>query len=144
VADLNLDMYVMVKPLREVVAFGSEHSTLGAAVQQAAGRLGIRVVPDPAPEEVVFVRSDQYSFVRAGVPSLFVVGAPGPQGAEATRQWRRTTYHSPQDDLSQPLDLESLARFTRLHYVLAHLVANQPSRPRWTQGDFFGHLYGKR
>ena len=144
VADLNLDMYVMVRPLREVVAFGSEHSTLGAAVQQAAARLGIRVVPDPAPEEVVFVRSDQYSFVRAGVPSLFVVGAPGPQGAEATRQWRRTIYHSPQDDLSQPLDLESLARFTRLHYVLTHLVANQPSRPRWTQGDFFGDLYGKR
>ena len=61
VADINLDMFLMLHPARELVAIGAEHSSLGAVAQHAAGELGIRLAPDPDPEEVVFVRSDQFS-----------------------------------------------------------------------------------
>lgn len=144
VTDLNMDMYVMVGTLREVVAHGAEHSTLAATVRQAAATLGLEVVSDPTPEEVVFVRSDQYSFVRHGVPSLFVTGRGGPSSQAALDDWRHRIYHTPQDDLDQRMDYESLARFARLHLLMAHRVANQPSRPRWNQGDFFGERYGQR
>jgi len=134
----------MTGSLHDVVANGAEHSTLSSAVNLAASRLGLRVVPDPTPEQVVFVRSDQYSFVRHGVPSVFIVGFPAEADRPARAEWLLHRYHSPQDDLSQPLDFESLARFARLHYLVAWVVANQPTPPQWNPGDFFGARYGKR
>ncbi len=142
VADLNMDMYVMVGKLTDLVGYGAEHSSLGEVASRAARRLGLELVPDPQPEEVIFVRSDQYSFVRIGVPSLFLVGGSGPEGRAARRAWLRTTYHSPQDDLKQPLDLESLAQFARANYLVGHIVANETARPAWKKGDFFGDRFG--
>ena len=144
VADLNLDMYVMIGKLKEVVAYGAEHSTLHRPVQQAATRLGLRVIQDPNPEEVIFVRSDQYSFVRSGVPSLFLVGRSGSEDDDARRTWRRTTYHSPQDDLSQPMDFETLAQFARVNWLVGWIVAQQSARPAWNPDDFFGERFGTR
>jgi hypothetical protein len=144
VANLNLDMYVMVGKLQRLVAYGGEHSSLGEVAQRAARRLGLSVIPDPSPEEVIFVRSDQYSFVREGVPSLFLVGRPGVAEGSAFGDWLRTNYHSPQDDLSQPLDLESLAEFARVHWLAGHIVANQSARPTWKPKDFFGDTFGKK
>ena len=144
IADLNLDMYVMIGRLRQLVAYGAEHSTLQRTAEQAAARLGLKVVPDPSPEEVIFVRSDQYSFVRRGIPSLFIVGRGGPEFEERMKFWRTRIYHSPQDDLSQPMDFESLAQFTRVNWLVAWMVAQQSARPAWNAGDFFGERFGNR
>src|SRR4029453_6380361 len=88
VADGNLDMFVMPHPLRDLIGYGAEHSSLGGIAAKAVERLGLRLSPDPQPEEVIFVRSDQYSFVRRGVPAIFLVhgqdsGSPERSGAEA-------------------------------------------------------------
>jgi hypothetical protein len=144
VANLNMDMYVMVGPLREIIAYGAEHSTLADEAKQATARLGLALVPDPQPEETIFVRSDQYSFVRHGVPSLFLVGSAGAEAAERLKSWRREIYHTPQDDMSQPMDFESLARFARVNYLTGYLVANRTRRPAWNPGDFFGQTFGPR
>ena len=138
VADLNMDMYVMIGPLREIIAYGAEHSSLAEESRTAVARLGLKLIPDPSPEENIFVRSDQYSFVRHGVPSVFLVGHSGGEADERLKAWRREIYHSPQDDLSQPMDFESLAKFARVNYLVGYLVANRTRRPRWNRGDFFG------
>ncbi|HYM81017.1 MAG TPA: M28 family metallopeptidase [Candidatus Limnocylindria bacterium] len=147
-ANLNLDMFLMLFPMRDVIAFGAEHSTLGTAVAKAAARLAIPVSRDPVPEEVIFVRSDQYSFVRRGVPAVFLVGGresaePSLDGEQISKRWMQTTYHMPQDDLSQALDFESCARFARLNYLVGYLVANQEARPQWLPGDFFGEIFAQ-
>ena len=143
VANVNMDMYVMAGRLRELIAYGAEHSTLANPVARAAMRLGLKVVPDPSPDEVVFVRSDQYAFVRAGVPALFIVGHPGPEGADRMRNWRIHTYHTPQDDMRQAMDFESLAQFARANWLVGWIVANQTPRPSWNPGDFFGERFGR-
>jgi hypothetical protein len=147
VADINLDMLLMLFPLRDVVAIGAEHSSLADPVRRAAAVVGFEVSPDPTPDEVVFVRSDQYAFVRRGVPSVFVVGGqrsrdPSRQGAEICERWRHTVYHTPQDDLSQSFDYGSAQRFARLNYLVGHQVANRSERPTWNAGDFFGATFG--
>ena len=96
----------------------------------------------------MFVRSDQFSFVRQGVPSVYPVlagaqrVAPG-DSLSPMQRWRRTIYHSPQDDASQPMDLESGARFLRMQFLLTLEVANAPARPSWNRGDFFGETFAK-
>ena len=72
VADINIDEIFMFAPTRDVVPIGGEHSTLGDAVAHAAAKMNVEVSPDPQPEEVVFVRSDQYPFVKRGVPAVYI------------------------------------------------------------------------
>jgi hypothetical protein len=148
VADVNLDELLMLYPPRDVVAYGAEHSSLGRVVQRAAAMTGLTLAPDPWPEQGLFVRSDQYSFVRRGVPSVFLVSGftsadSKRDGAALTREWFRSVYHSPKDDASQPMDLEAGARLVRANVAIAWLLANDEPRPTWNRGDFFGQTFGQ-
>ena len=65
---------VLLAPTKDVVPIGVEHSSLQASLDAAAKDVGVALSPDPFPEETVFVRSDQYAFVRAGVPAVYLMG----------------------------------------------------------------------
>lgn len=147
VANVNLDGALMLHPLHDVVAFGAEHSSLAAVAEQAAHQLGLELSADPMPEQVLFVRSDQYSFVQRGVPAVFIVegfksGDPEREGRALLMQWMETRYHKPQDDLSHALDFEAGAQFARVNFLIGYQVANQTPRPQWNAGDFFGEKFG--
>jgi Zn-dependent M28 family amino/carboxypeptidase len=146
VGNLNLDEVLMLRPLTHIVAFGAEHSSLGPLVERAAALESLAVVPDPVPEEVVFVRSDQFSFVRQGVPGIFPVSAAdgSSEGFREILRWDQDRYHSPGDDMSQVFDWEGGARFTRMMFLAGWLVADAPQAPRWNDGDFFGKRFGPR
>jgi hypothetical protein len=147
VANLNLDGLAILYPLRQLVPMGAEHSTLDATVERAANQMGIELTPDTFPEEVFFVRSDQYSFVRRGVHSLFLfMGVQSDSGVDAAarfREWGRTRYHTPQDDLGQPMDLNAGARHAQLAFLTGLEIANAEERPAWKPGDFFGRTFGR-
>jgi Zn-dependent M28 family amino/carboxypeptidase len=105
------------------------------------------VSPDPFPEEGFFVRSDQFSFVKKGIPAIFVdVGVkstqPGVDGLALLKQWLLTVYHSPKDDLTQAVQYETSARFAHFVFRLGHAIAMNPERPRWNDSDFFGTKFG--
>jgi hypothetical protein len=144
VANVNIDGLGILYPLRTLVPMGAEHSTLGSAVERAAKRLDITLTPDPFPQEVFFVRSDQYSFVRRGIPALFpFMGMRSDSGVDAAgrfKEWLATRYHTPQDDLGQPMDLEAGARQAQLGFLLGLEIANADERPQWKEGDFFQRI----
>lgn len=145
VADVNMDMFTMLYPVADVVPLGGEHSDLGALAARAARATGFDVSVDPLPEEVRFIRSDQYSFVKAGIPAIHIKAGnhssdPSVDGTKVTREWLRTMYHTPHDDLSQHFDFPSGARYADLNERLVESIANGP-RPRWKRGDFFGRLF---
>ncbi len=149
VADVNLDMPLLMFPMSSVVAWGAENSTLGAVVEKATRRLGLEVSPDPIPEENIFVRSDQYSFVKQGVPAVYL--APGFKSADPkvdaqaiVQTFLRTHYHQPSDDLSLPMDMPSAGRFLRLNQDVVLAIANDPTPPAWLPGNFFGTTFAKR
>jgi Zn-dependent M28 family amino/carboxypeptidase len=147
VANINMDMPVALTDLAEFVAYGAEHSSLGADAARAVRAEGRKLVPDPNPEEVIFVRSDQYSFVRAGIPALYIDNAfksvdPAVDGAALVRDFLRTRYHQPSDDLSQPIHYATLARLARINVRIARAVGNARERPTWNRGDFFGRTFG--
>jgi len=148
VAAINFDNPVFLFPLADVVAFGSEHSTLGAAAEAAARAEGVKLTPDPLPDEVRFIRSDQYSFVRQGVPALFLTpgtasGDPAVDGTARVMEFRRAHYHKPSDDLSRPVDWNAAATFTRLSARVGAEVADAEEPPRWQPGNFFGERFGR-
>lgn len=131
--------------MREIVAYGAEHSSLAGNVSRAAKQLGLRVAPDPVPEEVVFIRSDQFPFVRKGIPAVFPDGGGGTSAShEDDMRWLKERYHMPGDDLSQKLDYEAGAKFARFALLLTHDIANVQAPPRWNQGDFFAETFGTK
>ncbi len=146
VGDVNLDMVLMLRPVTKAVAIGAEHSSFGPVMEKAAALAGIELVPDPLPAEVVFVRSDQFSFVKQGIPAVFPVSANdgSPEGLSEVAHWRTDHYHSPNDDLSQNFDWPSGARFTSMAFWAAWMAADAPLAPRWNPGDFFGQRFGPR
>ena len=147
VANINTDEDLMLWPLRDIVAFGAEHSSLDAVVKKAAARLQLSESPDPNPEEVVFIRSDQYSFVKQGVPAIFPVPGfksddPKIKPAAIFKNWEETRYHQPQDDMDQPgLDFDAAAKYARFVFLCGWLITEDSQRPRWNKGDFFGEHY---
>ncbi|HOW73017.1 MAG TPA: M20/M25/M40 family metallo-hydrolase [Phycisphaerae bacterium] len=149
VADINFDGGPTLASAGDVVAFGAEHSSLRAEVQHAASQTGFAVSSDPFPEQGVFLRSDQFSFVKKGIPSIMIsLGVnsmqPGVDGLALWKRWLATVYHSPKDDLSQPISYESSARFARFAFQLGYGIAMETKRPRWNDNDFFGKKFEVR
>ena len=148
VADINMDtLDELLCATRDVVAIGAEHSSLGDNVARVAAKTARKISPDPMPEQMAFVRGDQYSFVRQGVPALFPFGGkdsldPRKDCIQIGEKWLVTVYHSPQDDMNQAFDFPAGARFVQLLFLIGDDVAEQPSRPSWNAGDFFGTTYG--
>ena len=148
VANVNLDMPLFLFPLADIIAFGSEHSSLEATVEAAINAEGFALTPDPMPEENIFIRSDQYSFVRKGVPATFLVPGytstdPDVDGEAVVKEFRKLHYHQPSDDLSRPVDWDSAVRFTRANARIGYAIANEDARPTWNEGDFFGEKFGR-
>jgi Zn-dependent M28 family amino/carboxypeptidase len=150
VADVNMDEDQMLWPLEDIIAFGAEHSSLDAVIRKAAERAHLAVSPDPMPEETVFIRSDQYSFVKQGVPAVFPVPGfkshdPNIHPESIFKKWELERYHEPGDDMEQPgLMFDEAARYGQFLFLCGDLIANDAHRPAWNKGDFFGERYGKK
>jgi Zn-dependent M28 family amino/carboxypeptidase len=139
VANLNTDMFMPLFPLKSIVAQGLEESDLAADLRAVAKATGIEALTDPEPERNAFTRSDQYSFIRSGIPALslkvgFIKDSPE---HEMVRKWRAERYHSPRDDLAQPVDKQAAVEFNRVYMRLLEAVANRPTRPAWNKDSFF-------
>lgn len=143
VANVNLDMPVILYEFTDVVAFGAERSSIGPIMQDALDAEGITLSPDPIPELGIFTRSDHYRFVEQGVPSIFLWPGFANGGEEKFWDFYKNSYHRPGDDTSQPILYDTLARFADVNFVIAKALANAPDKPDWNEGDFFGDLFGK-
>lgn len=141
---VDLDMPLLLYPFTDVIAFGADHSTIGASVAEAGRSMGIKVSPDPMPREAIFVRSDHYMFVKKGVPAVLLMTGHANGGKAKWDGFLGGVYHSVGDDLSQKIDWDAGARYALLNYRIARAMADAPARPMWLQGDYFGDAYDPR
>jgi hypothetical protein len=142
-ANVNLDGAMPFYDFADVIAFGAEQSQMGERLADAAGGLGLKVAPDPFPEEGIFTRSDQYSFVKRGVPSLFLyMGFNDLAGRNVGRAlWddlNARIVHRPGDDLTQKIDYDVAAKFADVFRRVIVETANAPGRPLWYEDSVFG------
>ena len=141
VADINLDMPVLLYTFEDMIAFGADRSSLGPIVTKAVNAIGIGLSPDPMPEQGFFTRSDHFNFVKKGIPSLFLWPGVKGAGAKPFEDFLSRCYHRPCDDLSQPILWDQGVRFVATNYAIARAVADAPQRPTWNKGDYFGTTY---
>lgn len=153
VANVNLDMPVLLYPFADMIAFGANHSTLGAVVDRATAKHGIKLSADPMPEQAIFTRSDHYTLVKKGVPSVFLMTGftskdPAQKGGEIWGKFFAKHYHKPSDDIAGltkdfgPIRYDAGALFADINYAIGEEIANSEQRPQWLKQSFFGNTFG--
>ena len=143
IADVNTDMPTVIAPLLSVVPLGAEHSSIMTNVKFAAGYLGLEVEKDPEPNENRFVRSDQYSFVKNGIPALHIKygtrsDVPGFNLTAFVQQWRAKYYHQAADDIDGIFNFAAAKTYVQLNFLISYSIAQSTERPQWNAGDLFG------
>lgn len=144
-ANLNLDGVgtEVYGPVKNMVGYGAEFSTLGAMLEEVSGILGIKVVPDPVPDEKIFTRSDHYSFVERGIPSLMLMGAPEGDIQDAIKrmkEWEKENYHQPGDTIKDDWAWEGAKTVADVMGIMGLRLANSDSMPSWIPNTRFGNL----
>ena len=142
VADLNTDMYLPIIPLTGVFVYGWNESDLGRDVLPVLKKHGLRNLEDPEPEQVRFIRSDQYSFIQRGIPSLaFKAGYTKDSPEDSTvSAWLTQRYHKPSDDLAQPVNFETAVKFDSMYFDVVKAVADRETRPQWYPRSVFAAI----
>ena len=139
VADVNVDMFLPIVPLKILKIEGLEESDLGSRAAAIAQSMGVKPIADPEPLRNAFIRSDQYSFIKKGVPAVkvdvgFELGTPE---QKIFKDWLTNRYHAPSDDVNQPVNLQTAAGYEEFTRRLLLETANTPARPQWKPDSFF-------
>lgn len=139
VADINTDMFLPLYPLKRLTVYGLDESDLGDDIRAVAAARGLAVQSDPEPARNSFIRSDQYSFIREGLPAValkdgYLKGTPE---EKLFKNWLTERYHAPSDDLNQPVDRQAAGDFDEFVAALLQRVANRDQRPQWKPTSFF-------
>jgi hypothetical protein len=144
-ADLNLDGIgsEVYGPVKTMVGYGAEHSSLGSMLEGLAKTMDISVIPDPMPDEKVFYRSDHYSFVERGVPSLMLLGAPAGDKEvwmKRIKDWEKTDYHQPGDVIQPNWAWDGAETVADVMGVLGWRISETEAMPTWLPTGRFGKL----
>jgi len=144
VADINVDMFLPIVPMKILKVEGIEESDLGSRAAAIAHSMGIKPIADPEPLRNAFIRSDQYSFIKKGVPAVkvdvgFELGSPD---QKIFKEWLTNRYHAPSDDVNQPVDLKTAALYEEFTRRLLVETADTAARPQWKAESFFRRYAG--
>ena len=140
VADIDVDDAYPISPLKDVIAIGADESALSDDARRAADALGIEVSPESHPEEHYFIRSDNYSFVKKGIPAAQLArGELGLSKEEKTalEAFWKGRYHQPQDEYEPNRDWRPFADYTRFSFLLGLSIAQRKDRPAWNPQSLF-------
>lgn len=140
VAVVNQDMPILTFDFQDVVAYGAERSNIYPVVEQAVARAGARLSPDPIPDEGIFTRSEQYSFVKRGVPGLSLKPGFANGGDTENKEFRSTHYHQVTDEFDL-VDIDALEKFANTMFEISRGIADMDDRPVWRDGDFFARVF---
>ncbi|GIW52875.1 MAG: hypothetical protein KatS3mg081_2230 [Gemmatimonadales bacterium] len=143
VAVLNLDIGNLWGATTDVVGVGSELSSLGETLAQAARVEGLSATGDPHPERGSFFGSDHLPFAQTGIPALLLrpgqnyAGKPGGWGREQHRIYYEERFHRPQDEPRAEYDYTGLVQQGRLLARLAWALAQSAGYPEWLPSSEF-------
>jgi hypothetical protein len=144
VAAINIDGVAAFEEFKDIIGIGAELSSLKNDLHKVAASQGLKVSSIPENyfyESESISRSDQFSFIKAGIPSILITEGVSykntsyEKGIMRLIQWSKNVYHSPFDDLNQPLNFMATLQHTKLIYEFVSRIANKEKPPHWIPGS---------
>jgi Zn-dependent M28 family amino/carboxypeptidase len=142
-ADLNIDEGNIFGRTRDSNLISLGKSSLDAVAGQVTRMQHRVLVGDQFPDRGKFYRSDQFSFAKIGVPSLYFedgtdfIGRPAGWGREQIEQWELKKYHQPGDKLDDSWNFDGMVEDAQRDLYAAWLIAQAQAMPAWKPGDEF-------
>src|SRR5213080_1083960 len=135
--DINLDSMNILGPTRDFVPLGAERSSLKAVVEAIARERGLRISPDPRPEQGSFYRSDHFPFAKVGVPSISLkegddyVGRPKGWGEKKFKEYNEAHYHQPSDEFRDDWNFQGMIQEADFALAIGRRVADMNAMPKF-------------
>ena len=142
-ADINLDSMNILGPTRDFVPLGAERSSLKTIVDAIARERGLRISPDPRPEQGSFYRSDHFPFAKVGVPSISLkegsdyIGHTKEWGEKKFKEYNEAHYHQPSDEFRDDWDFRGMIQEADFAMAIGRRVADAPAMPKFNPNDEF-------
>lgn len=146
IANINIDGVSAFDEVRSVVGLGSEYSELEDRLSTylSSKSMSLSVIPNEFFTESESInRSDQFSFLKAGIPSVLITeglnykNTSYTAGIKRMHEWNKYIYHSPFDDLDQPLNFDAVLQHAHIILDFTCLLADHPEAPQWKPGSPF-------
>jgi hypothetical protein len=144
-ACVNLDMVGGLFESKDYIAMGYDASNISEAVDFAGKCTGLVRDPDLTYENRYFQLSDHFSFVREGIPGIFVWGGFTPVGFDKKMEkiylkWEKKYLHKPQDDMNQDFSDAAFLNGLKLNFLTTWYLANELDEITWNPDS---HYYKK-
>jgi Zn-dependent M28 family amino/carboxypeptidase len=142
-ADINLDSMNILGPTRDFVPLGAERSTLKNIVADIARERGLKISPDPRPEQGSFYRSDHFPFAKVGVPSISLkegndyVGHTKEWGEQKFKEYNEAHYHQPSDEFRNDWNFQGMIQEADFALEIGRRVGDMLTLPRFNPNDEF-------
>ena len=143
VADINLEMTNVWGETEDVFAIGARHSDLDGVCREAAEKMGLRYIPERNGELGFFFRSDQLSFVKAGIPGVWLsqgIVSRGPDKGLVQRKfedYRKTKYHKVTDEIQPDWDLRGTLQIIRWAQAIISILGEREALPQFLPASSF-------
>jgi len=142
-ADINFEMTNVWGETEDVYAIGARESELDAVCRRAAGALGLRYTEERSREDGFFYRSDQVSFARVGIASVWLHEGVVARGADrqrvvrGTARYKKQRYHKVGDEPQPDWDLRGTAQIARWAEALVFELGKLDRPPRFLPTSAF-------
>lgn len=141
-AVVNIDGLSMFEKVNSFVGVGAEYSTLGNHLEFVLQNLGLKMdkIPIQFAQTESFARSDQIAFASAGIPSILISEGLDYQesdyetGLKRMIDWGTNIYHTPFDDLNQPMNFLAGEQHLQVLATYIYSLAEARSTPVWYPG----------
>lgn len=145
IANINIDGLSFIDEVNSFIAIGKEYSNLGNILEKILDKMNLKLVDLPSEyiQSISFLQSDQYSFAKAGIPSLLIIESTDYKnieqkiGIEKFYNYITNIYHSPKDDLNQDINFDAVTQHVKVILSLVYYLSTQNIKVEWFQDSPF-------
>ncbi len=146
VAKINIDMLAQTIETVDMAPLGYSHSNLSEGADYAAQKLNLKIDNNLEAEKAYIERSDQISFIRQGIPALFIAGGftaeePKKDAEKVFNKWMKKRYHSPFDDLDQPYSEIAFLNALKFNFLTVYYLSDRLKKIEWNTNSWLYEKY---
>jgi hypothetical protein len=142
IANVNIDGIALFDRFKSIIGIGSEYSDLNDYLSETAAEnhVGITDIPSQFVDYESFSKSDQMEFALAGIPSILVSEGidyehiSKEEGLKEFINYSKNIYHTPFDDLNQPMNFDAAVQHLNILYDLCYMLLQSEKVPEWYPG----------
>jgi hypothetical protein len=147
ILNINIDGVPFIDRYKSIEYIDGQNTNIGSYIKDFLKKSSLIVDEQPDFPQEKFKRSDQFSFIQAGVPSVLIQEGSKPFSKSVEeynylkRFYSEKIYHTPFDDLNQYINYDACADFANLITDFTIFMADNSTSPEIIKGSPYHFLF---